>query len=182
MPQLRLGFTLPCRSLSSPLPGYGSVLVPTLRSFRVLHFKSFSPSSGISPPGGREERLGKGLQAQAPDCTHPRGLLPCPGEHQRWNIAASWGREKAVSLSSAYSEMHSGGGMGAEPSRAAEPPQGPGPAPPCSLPAPRCTGTSQGLTSPFWHVDSTHSSCRKLVPPAAPSCSTVQSPAQGRAT
>lgn len=122
MPQLRLGFKLPCRSLSSPLPGYGSVLVPTLRSFRVLHFKSFSPSSGISPPGGREERLGKGLQAQAPDCTHPRGLLPCPGEHQRWNIAASWGREKAVSLSSAYSEMHSGGGMGAEP------PEGSGPA------------------------------------------------------
>lgn len=49
-------------------------------------------------------------------------------------------------------------------------------------PAPRSTGTSQGLTGPFWHIDSTHSSCRKLVPPAAPSCSTVQSPAQGRAT
>lgn len=128
MPQLRLGFTLPCHSLSSPLPGYVSVRAPKLRSLRVPHFKSLGPSSGISPPGGREERLSEGLWSQAPCCTYPRSLLPRSGEQQRRNIPASWGQEKAVILSSAYSAMHSGGETGAVPSQAAEPLEGPGPA------------------------------------------------------
>lgn len=139
MPQLRLGFTLPCRSLSSPLPGYGSVRVPTLRSLRVLHFKSFSPSSGISPPGGREERLGEGLPAQAPDCTHLRGLLPCLVS-TKGRIFLPPGAEKKPSafhlLTARCTQVEEWG---------AEPPEGPGCAPPRSQMHRHSPGTHQSL-------------------------------------
>lgn len=81
-PQLWLGFTFPHHSLSSPLPGYVSVHVPNLCSACALHFKSLSPSSGISAQEAGKELPTKTL-FWVSYCTYPQIHPHHPGEQQR---------------------------------------------------------------------------------------------------
>lgn len=70
---------LRCHAAAFHLLSQGTVLSACQRCAASVSciLKASALPLASRPPGGREERLGEGLPAQAPDCTHLRGLLPC---------------------------------------------------------------------------------------------------------